>query len=153
MKNGFRIQHTEDLTNKMEPYISLVNTLFDTDKHQFTDRIVYDGYEFSIIVGSKNIHNVAQDMDYLFQTPKVSGTPNIANMNYWEFRFYDVRGRECRVEKNGEYIYFTIPRYQIISTDVSSGIAYLRIFHDTVKHLVDVVDESLNTAQILCESD
>ena len=137
----------------MEPYIILMNTSFEPENDRFVDRIQYDGYEFSIIVGSKNIRTLRDEMAYLFHTPKMSGIPNIANMNYWEFYFYDDKERECHVEKNGEYISFVIPNYQVISTDVSSGIAYLRIFHDTVKHLVELVDDPLNTAQIICEDD
>jgi hypothetical protein len=135
----------------MEPYIQLLNTDVDVEKKQFIDKIEYDGYHFSVIVSANNIDKTLSDMDYLFQVPTVSQTPNIANMNYWEFIFYDNRGRECRVEKEGEYIYLMLPRYNIIKTDVSSGIAYLRIFYDTLKHLADEVYRPLNTAQIISD--
>lgn len=131
----------------MEPYIKLMNTDFDVENKQFIDKIEYDGYDFSIIVSAKNIDSLLINMDYLFQTPSASNVINIANMNYWTFAFYDDKGRECRVQKIGEYMYFMLPLYNSIKTDVSSGIAYLRIFYDTVKHLADEVYRPLNTAQ------
>lgn len=137
---------------KMEPYIQLINTDFDPEKQQFVDRIRFDGYDFSVVVSKQKIEDAYTALDYLWYTPKVGGgNPNIANMNYWEFHFYDDKGRICTIEKNGEYIYFILPLYNIFRTDVSSGIAYLRIFHDTVKHLVDVIHPPINAAQIVGE--
>jgi hypothetical protein len=133
----------------MEPYIALTNTHFDDEKKQFTDKISYDGYDFSIIVSAKNIDKTASDLDYLFHVPAMTyGIPNIANMKNWEFKFYDDKERLCTVEKNNDYIYFMLPHYNIIRTDVSSGIVYLRNFYETVNRLMDEVYRPLNTAHI-----
>ena len=123
----------------MEPFITLMNTDFDVENKKFTDRIRFDGYEFSVIVSEKEIDKTYGALDHLFYTPKMTDIPNIANMGYWKLDFYDDKGRPCYIQKNGEHIYFTLPHYNTICTDVSSGIAYLRIFHDTVKHLFDIV--------------
>lgn len=128
----------------MEPFITLINTDFDEENKKFTDRIRYDGYEFSVIVSEKDIDKTYCALDFLFYTPKMCGIPNIANMWQWNLDFYDDKGRPCHMEKNGEYIYITLPHYHTIRTDASSGIAYLRIFHDTVKHLVDIVHPAVS---------
>ena len=135
----------------MEPYIKLLNTDFDVEKQKFTDRIAYDGYEFTFIVSALNIEQTCSDLDYLFTEPKMSNCINIANMHSWQFSFYDEKGRNCMVSKLGEYIEFNIPYYRPISTDISSGIAYLRIFHDTARHLLVEVHNPLNTAQIISD--
>lgn len=128
----------------MEPFITLINTDFDVENKKFTDRIQYDGYEFSVIVSEKDIEKTYSALDFLFYTPKMSTIPNIANMWQWELNFYDDKARYCHIEKNGEYIYITLPYYNTIRTDVSSGVEYLRIFHDSVKQLVDIVHPAVN---------
>ena len=138
---------------EMEPYIQLISSHIDTDSKKFTDRIAYDGYEFSIIVSALNIEQTCSDLDYLFTAPKMSKCINIANMYTWEFSFHDDRGRKCGVSKLGEYIEFNIPYYRPIGTDVSSGIAYLRSFHDNVKQLLIEIHNPLNTAQITSDDD
>lgn len=117
-------------------FIQLINTDVDAENLQFTDRIRYDGYDFSVTVSSRYIADTCKDLDFLFQVPKVSRIPNIANLNEWEFTFYDHKHRLCRFSKSGEFIIMSLPFYQNIQTDVSSGIIYLRIFHDTCKHLL-----------------
>jgi hypothetical protein len=137
---------------KMEPFIKLVNTEFNDVKNQFIDKIAYDGYDFSIIVSATNIDKTVSDLDYLFHVPSMTcGTPNIANMHFWECAFYDDKGRICTIEKSGEYICFILPHYKTITTDISSGIAYLRIFHSNVNRLLDEVYRPLNTAQIVAD--
>ena len=132
----------------MEPYIKLMNTDFDEKNLRFTDKVQYDGYDFSFVVSSMEIEKLCSDLDYLFQIPAMSNIPNIANMTHWHFTFFDHTGHACRVRKLGEYIYFLIPHYKPIRTGVSSGIAYLRIFNDTAHHLLQRVHEPLNTAHI-----
>lgn len=128
----------------MEPFITLINTDFDAENKKFTDRIQFDGYEFSVIVSGTDIDKTYSALNYLFFTPKLSDIPNIANMWQWNLDFYDDKNRSCRIEKNGDYIYIFLPHYKMIQTDVSSGIAYLRIFHDSVKHLLDVVHPAVD---------
>jgi len=136
----------------MEPYIKFVNSDFDPEELQFTHKIEYGGYDFSVIVSSKDIEKTCKDLDYLFATPKITRVINVANLNEWEFLFYDHTGQECKMYKLGEYIYLSLPHYRSITTDVSSGIAYLRIFYDACKHLLEEVNRNyLNTAQILSD--
>lgn len=139
-------------THTMEPYIKLMNTDFDVENLKFTDKIEYGGYDFSVIVSSKDIEKICKDLDYLFSTPKITGILNVANLNEWHISFYDHTGEECKMTKLGEYIYISLPHYLSIATDVSSGIVYLRIFRDTCKHLLEEVNRNyLNTAQILSD--
>lgn len=136
----------------MEPYIKLITTDFDVENLRFTDKIDYGGYDFSVIVSSKDIENICKDLEYLFTTPKITGIVNIANLYRWEFSFYDHTREECTISKLDEYIYISLPHYRPIATDVSSGIAYLRIFHEACKRLLEEVNrEYLNTAQIISD--
>lgn len=137
----------------MEPYWKLINTDFDVENKQFTDKLDYDGYDFSVIVSSKDIETTCNQLDFLFHIPSVASLPNIANLRCWTVTFYDHKERKCTFHKIDEYIYLYTPHYQMIKTDVSSGIAYLRIFHDTVKHMLVYIHEPLNTAQIVSDDE
>lgn len=133
----------------MEPYIYFVSTQFDDSDDYFIDRVQYDDYDFSIIVSIKDIDNLNSELDYLFSTPDVCRSiPNFANMNSWSIHFYDDKCRECEIQKDGEYMYFSLPHYKTIRTDISSGIIYLKIFHDNVKKLFDIWYSKMNYAQI-----
>ena len=140
-------------TIKMEPYIKLISTGIDTENKKFIDKIDYDGYEFSFVVSAVDIEKTCNHLDLLFTTPSLSIYPNIANMQYWEFKFYDDKGRVCVVSKTGENIEFVLPRYKPIVTDVSSGILYLRSFYESAKCLLVEVHNPLNTAQIISDDD
>jgi len=133
---------------KMEPYITFISTDFNAEKKQFTDRIRYDGYDFSLTVTGRELQKTYDALEFLFQTPSITGVLNIANLDSWGFHFYDTKGRLCAIEKNGDYVYLVMPHYNMIRTDVSSGIMYLRIFYENVKHLNDVV----NPSQIIAEN-
>ncbi len=137
----------------MEPYIKLTNTEFDVEKKQFIDYLDYDGYIFSVIVSAKELQETCDQLDFLFHVPSVASLPNIANLQSWTITFYDHKENKCTFHKIDEYIYLYTPHYRMIKTDVSSGIAYLRIFHDTVKNMLEYIHEPLNTAQVIAEYD
>jgi hypothetical protein len=137
----------------MEPYWKLTNTEFDEVKKQFIDYLDYDGYLISVIVSEKELDETCNQLNFLFDVPSVASFPTIANLKSWTVTFYDHKGRKCTFHKIDEYIYLYTPHYQMIKTDVSSGIAYLRIFHDTVKHMLTYIHEPLNTAQILSDDE
>lgn len=137
----------------MEPYWKLMNTEFDEVKKQFIDYIDYDGYTITVIVSEKNLNETCDQLDYLFHIPSVASLPNIANLISWTVTFYDHMGNKCTFHKIDEYIYLYTPHYKMIKTDVSSGIAYLRIFHDTAKHMLEYIYEPLNTAQIISDDE
>jgi hypothetical protein len=143
----------------MEPYWKLMTTEFDEVKKQFIDYLDYDGYNVSVIVSAKGLYETCDQLDYLFHVPSVASIPTIANLQSWTVTFYDHKERKCTFHKIDEYIYLYTPHYQMIKTDVSSGIAYLRIFHDTVKHMLQYIltenigDNVMNTAQILSDDE
>lgn len=133
----------------MEPYIILMNTRYSLDSSSFTDDLMYDdNYMVSFNVSTTNIAETSRALDFLFEVPFVSGLPNIANLSAWEFTYYDSKGRLCYIEKNGETIYFSNPHIRLISTDVSSGIAYLRGFRDRVNMLIQNMPSSTPTTQV-----
>lgn len=137
----------------MDHSINLVTTDIDAEKKRFTDRIEYDGYEFSVIVSHVNIEQTHKTLDYLFYTPDMTDIPNFENMWTWKVNFYDDKERPCSIVKNGEHIYINLPYYKMIRTDIESGMRYLRIFHNTVNYLMELTYPAAINYNFLVRSD